>query len=183
MEIVDGDVAYLLGTDDDGAAAVGTRVGSDNSFSTDGARLFEILNNTNVRGYMEHNGDWAINMGDNGQQLTQGSVTESLTIMDTADGYSSIQILAGSQVKAVSWYVVTTLPGPATFSLGIAGDETRYANSVSALAGTSGNGMSAGIIYYLNNTSLVITPVSTPTAATGVIRITIHYEIVDAPTS
>jgi hypothetical protein len=187
MEIIDGDVAYLLGTDTDGGAAVGARVGSDEAFSTDGARLVEWVNDTAVRGYLHHNGDLAINMLDNGQQLNIESLPEELTIQAAATTTSTIQIPAGCLCVGVSSYVTTTLPGATvSYSIGTAApalNATRFGTAIPSVVGSSDPGTDDAITHFANDTPILITPDVAPAAATGKIRITIHFIRIDPATS
>jgi len=182
MEIVDGDIGYLLGTDANGAAAVGTRIGSDLPFTMEGARLVEFINDTTVRAYLDYKGDFAYNIGDNAQQAMLGSVTVEQAIAAAAETVCAIQMPAGCIGYAVSVYVVADLPGAATFEVGVAAESDRFATAVAAIAGSSDKGTKDGMTYYAAATNIVITP-NAPPAAGGTVRITVHYIMVDAPTS
>jgi len=184
MEIVDGDIGYLLGTDVDGADAVGARVGSDESFSVAGSRLVEWVNNTAVRGYLAHDGSLGILAGDNGEQVSVEKAEHDQTIAAAANTICAVSIPAGALCIGVSTYVIATLPGATvTYGVGVAGFPARYAAAVASLAGVGDRGAQDAMRFYLNNTNILITPDVAPNAATGVIRIVVWYIMLEPPTS
>jgi hypothetical protein len=114
----------------------------------------------------------------NGQALEFGSVTELLTIAAAETTTSSIQIPADSVALGVSSYVETAIPTAATFDVGIAGggaNQNLFSDDVSTTLGSSDRGTDAGPKTFTTATSIVITPNLTPAAATGKVRLTIHY--------
>lgn len=184
MEIAQGTQAAVLGTAADGAAAVGVQIGAENDFTTDGARLVEFVNDeTEVRGYVDLNGDLGINMRDNGQEVRFDSLTEKTTIAAAATTDTAIQIPAHCQVYAVSVRVTTVIPTAATFNVGVAGATTRYGSGIAVAAGTTFVGTTDAVRYYAAATSIRITPDLAPAGATGVVRVTIHFIRLTAPTS
>lgn len=186
MEIVSAAQAAVLGTSADGAAAVGVQIGAENDFTTDGARLVEFVNNeTEVRGFVDLNGDLGINMLDNGQQLTIETLTELTTIAAAATTSTAIQIPQYAVVLAVSVRVVTVIPTITDFDVGVAGAATRYGQTINPAAGTTFPGTTdAAVRYYNAATSILLTMNGgPPAAATGQVRVTIHFYRVTPPTS
>ena len=86
---------------------------------------------------------------------------------------------------AVSVRVVTVIPTAATFTVGDSGSAARFntGSNVAVAAGTTNVGTKAGAYYNATAAGILITPNLTPGAATGQVRVTIHYIEVTAPTS
>jgi hypothetical protein len=176
FESAEASIAELLGTETDGGASVGTRVGSVEDFVTDGAKLFSVVNNeTEERAYIEHNGAFAIHKYDHGQELKFDIEEELVTVGTGSSTYAVFVIPSGSQVSAISSYVVSDLPDSNTYSIGVTGAEGRYGAAIGAGPGASHHGMDDGIRYYGASTNIVVTPSPAPSAATGTIRLTVHY--------
>lgn len=170
----------------DGGSVVAFTVGSTNSWVTAGAKLFSVVN-TDPGGYerffVGYNGDVCMNKGNNAQSLTIKSLTESLTIAAAATTTAVNQIPQYAIVLAVSVRVTTVIPTATDFSVGISGDATRYGSTINVAAGTTNPGTQDAARYYNAATSIIITPQATPGAATGVVRLTIHYVEITPPTS
>jgi hypothetical protein len=176
FESADVGVAELLGTETDGGAAVGTRVGAIEDFITDGSMLLEVVNNqTERRAYVDHQGALAIHKLDHGQEYKFDTKEELMTIGTGATTDSAFVIPSGVQVSAVSSYVVTDLPGTDTYSVGINGDTDRYGTGIGAGPGADHHGMDAGVLFYGVGQAVRITPSPAPSAATGTIRIVVHF--------
>jgi len=129
------------------------------------------------------NADQLINIGLNGQSTRIGTLTEETTILAAAETDTAIQIPAGALVLAVSVRVTTVIPDAATFDVGVAGALNRYADDLAVAAGTTSPGTMDGVRYYAAAASIRITPNTSPLAATGKVRVTIHYILVTPPTS
>lgn len=185
LEISSSSTAQVLGTEADGGSAVGAQIGSDNAFTTAGARVVEFVNSTTTRGYMDKDGGLGLGVLDNAQQVGIFSLTELTTIAAAASTSTTIQIPAGALVVAVPVYVVTVIPTAATFDVGVVGATTRYGTGLNAAATTDNPGTDNGFTncYYAAATSIVITPDVQPAAATGEVRVTIYYIQVTPPTS
>lgn len=123
--------------------------------------------------------------GANGQLCQIKSLTELTTIAAAATTTTTIQMPAGAIVLAVSVYVVTAIPTATTFTVGDAGSAARFntGSNVAVAAGTANKGTKAGAYYNASAAGILITPSTSPGAATGTVRVTIHYIEVTAPTS
>jgi len=184
--------AVLLGTEADGGSAVGVVLGSELEYSTAGAKLLSVTNAAQERAYVGHDGSWVYNIGDYGGYEQNYTLSALVTIMSGSNFLyttASLQIPADCQVKAVSSRVITTIPsGALSWSLGVPGDLTRYANSLSCSAGITFSGMEQnGARYYPTASELIITtygscPVSVSDIS-GAIRITSHIRKIVPPTS
>ena len=175
--------AEILGTEADGGASIGVKLGSDQTYEASGSKLLSVQNNTIERANVDYKGEITLHKGDNGQQLAWKYETENLTIV--ADGYtdSTIQIPKDAQVHYVTVRVTATIPTATYFDVGVAGDTTLFADTLSPNVGVTSPGAQAGVVYFDANTSIRITPDATPATATGSVRITIHYTKVTPPTS
>lgn len=123
--------------------------------------------------------------GLNGQLCQIKSLTELTTLAAAATTTTTIQMPAGAIVLGVSVRVVTVIPTAATFTVGDAGSAARFntGTNVAVAAGTTNAGTKAGAYYNATAAGILITPNLTPGAATGQVRVTIHYIEVTAPTS
>jgi hypothetical protein len=183
IEHADATVAELFGTEADGAAAVGVRLGSDNEFTTPGSKLLEVINYSYKRFSIDYSGNVACHMDNNGGMLLEDYITSLETIAAAASTIATISIPADCQIKAISGYVVTAIPTAVTFDVGVLGVTDRYANDIPVAAGSSFSGMIDGVRYYAAATNIYITPSAPPAAATGQIRLVVHYSKVIPPTS
>jgi hypothetical protein len=76
------------------------------------------------------------------------------------------------------------IPTAATFTVGDSGSAARFSTAaVTVAAGSSDKGTKAGAYYNAGALAVRITPNATPGAATGRVRVTIHYLECVAPTS
>lgn len=120
----------------------------------------------------------------NGQQLKVSALTELLTIAAAATTDTSLSIPAGALVLAVSARVVTVIPTAATFTVTGASSGTTFDTAaVSTAAGSTDPGTAAGCYYNASSQHVRITPNLTPGAATGQVRVTVHYITCVPPTS
>ena len=176
FESVDDSVAELLGTEADGGVAVGTRVGAVEDYTTVGAKLLSVVNNTTEeRAYIDYQGELGIHRVGHGQEFSFSLLEDLVTIDAAAYTDSAIQIPSGCQVWAVSEAVLTSIPGSNSMQVGVDGDTDRYGNGLATGAGADHHGMDDGTRYYGVATRIRITPQPTPTAGTGEVRLTVHY--------
>ena len=123
-------------------------------------------------------------LGANGQSADAFSLTELTTVAAAATTDTTIQIPANSLVYAVSVRVTTVIPTATTFDVGIAGATARYGDDLAVAAGTTFPGTLDAFRYYAAATAIRLTMNGTPpAAATGRVRVTIHYLAVTPPTS
>lgn len=137
-----------------------------------------------IRGQVAYSGALGVT-GANGQLAQIKSLSELTTIAAAASTDTAIQMPAGAIVLAVSVRVTTLIPTAATFTVGDSGSAARFNTGASVLvaAGTTDKGTKAGAYYNAGALAVRITPNLTPAAATGVVRVTIHYLDVTPPTS
>lgn len=121
----------------------------------------------------------------NGQLLGVKTLSELLTIAAAATSTTTIQLPALALIIAVSVRVTVVIPTATTFTVGDGGSADRYntGTNVAVAANTTNVGTKAGLYYNASATGVVITPDMQPAAATGRVRVTIHYLDVTAPTS
>lgn len=121
----------------------------------------------------------------NGQSVLFGkSSTELLTIAAAATTDTAMTIPANVLVLGVSVRVTTVIPTAATFTItGATSAKVFHTAAVSTAAGTTDKGNAAGAWYTTASEAVRITPNLTPGAATGVVRVTIHYIDIVPPTS
>jgi len=129
--------------------------------------------------------DAAAEGGENGAKLTFKTLQEEVTIAAAATSTSTIEIPAGAVVLAVSTRVTVAIPTATTFTVGDGSTADRFntGSNVAVAAGTTNRGTKAGPAYFATATPIVITPSDTPAAATGRVRVTIHYYEVTPPTA
>lgn len=112
----------------------------------------------------------------NGQQLGVKTLTELTTIAAAATTDTAIQLPANALILGVSVRVTTVIPTATTFTVGDAGSAARFSTAaVSVAAGSTDPGTKAGAYYNAAAAAVRITPNGTPGAATGAVRVTIHY--------
>lgn len=120
----------------------------------------------------------------NGQACEVKTLTELTTIAAAATTDTTIQMPANSLVLAVSVRVTTAVTCTSTFTVGDASVADRFSTAaVSKAANSTDKGTKAGAYYNATATSVRITPDTTPSDATGRVRVTIHYIEVTPPTS
>jgi len=130
------------------------------------------------RGITTVENDVLINALGNGQDIAHRSLT-SLEIIGTAQQHtSSLSIPAGAEVTGISVYVVAQPPGTTTMRIGVAGSQLslkRYGGGITTIAGSSHRGLETPNQFYKATTDIIITFDAAPSAATGSIRLTLHY--------
>ena len=122
--------------------------------------------------------------GVNGQVLSVKYLTELLTIAAAATSTTTIQKPAHSIVLAVSVRVTTAVTCTSTFTVGDSTSAARFSTAaVSKAANSTDRGTKAGAYYNATAEGIVITPDTTPSDATGRVRVTIYYIECTPPTS
>jgi hypothetical protein len=126
----------------------------------------------------------------NGAYTEHGVASELLTIAAAATTDTTANLLpANAAIDAVTVRVTTVIPTAATFSVGDATTAARFATGISTAATTTAVGLThvdqtgAAGPRQTAAAKVRITPNATPGAATGVVRITVHYHLFVAPTS
>lgn len=118
----------------------------------------------------------------NGQSLQAKSLTELTTIVAAATTDTAIQFPAGCTRLGASVRVTVGITCTTTFDVGDSGNATRFASGVSKAANSTAKG---NVTPYVDASALAvrITPDTTPTDATGRVRVTIYYLESTPPTS
>lgn len=120
----------------------------------------------------------------NGQSVAIKSLTELLAIAAAATSTTTIQIPAGAIVVSVNVRVTTAVTCTSTFTVGDGSTVDKFNTAaVSKALNSTDKGTKAGAVYYAAATSIVITPDTVPSDATGRVRVTIAYLEATAPTS
>lgn len=119
-----------------------------------------------------------------GQSLNIKILTEETTILAAATTDTAIQIPANAIVFGVSVRVTTVIPTAATFTV-IGTTTSTIFNTAAVLvaAGTTNIGTLNCPYNNVNAQTIRITPNAQPGAATGKVRVTIHFYDITAPTS
>lgn len=121
-----------------------------------------------------------------GSTQLHGVLEQAVTLSGTTTS-STIQIPADSIILAVSAKVTTAITAtgsPTSWCYGVSGNATQFGNLLTFTAGTTNAGVIGPTGFY-TATSILISPVggSTPSFTGGVVRLTIHYIKITAPTS
>jgi hypothetical protein len=135
---------------------------------------------------IQQDGNYPIRLSTNGAQgqaLEIRTLTELVTIAAAATSDSTIQIPANAIVLAVSAYTQVAIPTATTYDVGTSGTPNQFVDDLSTTLGTSSPGTKAGPLYFAAVTNIRITPSTTPGAATGRVRIAIHYYLCIPATS
>ena len=133
-------------------------------------------------------GSSVIIIGPNGSKYTWTYISELVTIAAAATTLSAANLIpANANILAVTGRVTTVIPTAVTFSVGITGDATLFGSGISVAANTTfGTFDSAVLLSQFMNasaTQILITPSSSPAAATGRVRLVVYYAQLTAPTS
>jgi hypothetical protein len=178
--------AKILSTEADGGSTIAVTIGSDNKFSTSGAKLLSIQNGTTdgyERGNIDYAGNFCINKGDNAQCLGVKYLTEVYAVPASVDGYSVNQLPAQALIIGINARVTKSVAGTTTFSLGVSGTYNYFGSGIASTVGTTQVCMTNGIFYNAAARSVLIKPNTTPSDALGTIRLTIYYISMTVPTS
>jgi hypothetical protein len=184
IESFSASAAQVIGTDTDGALSIGTIVGSSASYSTNGAKLFQVLNNTTERESTDYLGRKTFCVSDAGGATHERYLTEILTVNSASFIDSVNEIPIGAMNYAVNVYVLSTIPD-VMWNIGIPGSTEKWgAISSSVGSNNSTSSMKAGYEYYASASSIRLTP--NPNASdltTGSVRLEIRFREVTGPTS
>ena len=138
------------------------------------------------RGLTSVENDVIINILDNGQDIAHRSITSLEAIGTTQQHASSLSIPAGAEVTGISAYVAVQPPSTTTMQVGVAGSQfslKRYGAGVSTVAVSSHRGLETPNQFYKASVPVLINFDVAPSAATGSIRLTLHYRQIAPPTS
>lgn len=110
------------------------------------------------------------------------TITEEVTIAAAAYSDSLSNLLpANSLIMGVSFRVTKVIPTATTFDVGYSGSANAYFDDVAVAANT--NGVKHLASEQSSAAKVRITPSDTPAAATGKVRITVHYAQITANSS
>lgn len=144
----------------------------------------DVLTIDGTNGNAKHYGNLGIADATNGQACEIKTLTELLTIAAAATSTTTIQMPANSIILAVPVRVTTAVTCTSTFTVGDAGSATRFSTAaVSKAVNSTDKGTAAGAYYNATARGIVITPDTTPSDATGRVRVTIYYIECTPPTS
>ena len=123
-------------------------------------------------------------LANGGQRTSWKYKTELTTIAAAASTNTVITIPANAIVYAVSVRVVTVIPTCATFTVTSANPaKTWNTAAVNCAATSTDTGVAGGNTVQTASSVITITPNVQPGAATGQVRVTIHYFDVTPPSS
>ncbi len=129
-------------------------------------------------------GSVTVSDGANGKSLGIKMLTELTTIAAAATTTTTIQKPANSIILGVSVRNTVALPITSTYTVGDSGSAARFSTAaVSKAVNSTDPGTKAGAYYNATAEGIIITPDTTPSDATGRVRVTIHYIDVTPPTS
>lgn len=176
--------AELLGDEADGATAIGTIIGSDVALDTEGALAVSIRVNGVEKARFDKDGALTFGMTPNGANFAFDHDEELLTIAAAASTDSVLEIPAGS-LAAVGISVVTAIPGVTSWSGGDSGNASRWGSGLAPTVGTSNAlvALTNGFVFFAAATKVRITPDTTPSAATGQVRIYACWQQLQPPTT
>ena len=104
------------------------------------------------------------------------------TVVAGAFNDTGLSIPDRAIVFGVTGRVLTAITGPTSWTLGVAADPGRYGTSIGPTAGSTVNGVSGTPTAYYGATPVRIT--STGSGFTGgLVRLALHYVILDMPTN
>lgn len=186
IEIPGASTAELRGSESDTGAAVATRLGNDTELTQDGAVITEFDNNGTARCAIGYLGGPIMCYGDYGGFLKMQQIAEEeVTIAAAAYTDSTLQLPAGC-VAMVGTRTTVAIPGTSTYSVGIAGDTSCWGSGVGSTANSTNLlvALTSGLGVYVGSSAIEvrITPDTTPSAATGKVRIHAMYFLLQPPT-
>lgn len=106
------------------------------------------------------------------ETITPGSLTYTTTL----------QIPARAMVVGVSYYVITAITGCTSFEIGVLGTPAMFATALGTAAGSSNAGIGGPNTFY-SATPLLLTSMTGGNFTGGMIRLSIQYLTISAPTS
>lgn len=173
---INGAVKWSIGADNSDSDAF--KLSRDGAIGTNDALRVDSSNNARFYGNL------GIANATNGQACEIKTLTELLTIAAAATSTTTIQMPANSIILAVPVRVTTAVTCTSTFTVGDAGSATRFSTAaVSKAVNSTDKGTAAGAYYNATARGIVITPDTTPSDATGRVRVTIYYIECTPPTS
>jgi len=183
--------AEILGTDPDGAAAIGTIVGSNVEYTSDGARLLSIQNSGDEKGYTDLYGQNVFCVSKNGGATREGYFSDYVSAgSGSAWTYSTNQIPAGAMVYATTVYFIESWQTGSECWVGVsasAGFTEYWAGSVhpSASVNNLTSSQKSGWTHFASAAPVAISSSVWQGAATttGSVRIECRYREVVPPTS
>lgn len=129
----------------------------------------------------------SLNISDNanGKAIGVKILTELLTIAAGVTSTTTIQKPADSIILSVSVRVTVAVTCTVGFTVGDSTNAARFNTAVlvSKAVNSTDKGTKAGAYYNATAEGIIITPDTTPSDATGRVRVTIHYIDVTPPTS
>lgn len=184
LENVLNNTMEIVGTETDGASAVATRMNNSNAL-TDG-KITEFANNDVAKGEVRHNGSQILARGVSGGFLRVAETEEEeITIAAAASTDSTLTIPEGA-LALVGARCTVDIPGTASFSVGTSANASAWGSGVTSTAGNDNQLVAAtnGWVFISGSALAVrITPNTTPSAATGKVRIQVFYYQVQPPTT
>lgn len=179
---------------DDFAAAASTIFSVNNGVTTDtlvlGAGAFDLGSGIlswgtgDVRITRNAANKIDIQANTTGAQTGIHHLSELLTIAASATSTTTIQKPANSIILGVDVRVTTAVTCTSTFTVGDSGSAARFSTAgVSKAVNSTDPGTKAGAYYNATAEGIVITPDTTPSDATGRVRVTIHYLLITPSTS
>ena len=119
--------------------------------------------------------------GANGAKFEVGVIEQLVSGLTGASVNASVQIPANACVFAVGAYVTTTITGPTSYEVGVAGNLGQFGSGLSLPAGSNNPGSIGPTVFY-SATTLVLTATGGSFTA-GAVRLSIHYAISTPSTS
>ena len=175
--------SIIIGTQGAASADASSLNGAIACSRSGGGIGFYVNAGTTRRAFLDSSGNFSLS-GLNGQSIADTSLTELLTIAAAATSTTTIQKPAGAIILGVSVRVTTAVTCTSTFTVGDSGSAARFSTAaVSKALNSTDAGTKAGAYYNATAEGIVITPDTTPSDATGRVRVTIHYLLVTPPTS
>jgi hypothetical protein len=175
--------ASVLGTAADGGSAVGVVVGSSASYSTAGAKLLSIQNNSLERQYTDYSGSFVFNISNWGGYLQHTYFSELVTCATGTLWTTVNTIPAGALNLGVGLRVVDTFPTASKLYSGVlSGSYTKWAVGIDSNSTVTNltSSMGAGIEFYQSNQAITISSSvgqrqSLSTTVTGSVRVEARY--------
>lgn len=189
IESVVSSSAEILGTDPDGALAIGTVVGSNDPYTTAGSKLLSQQNDGVEKAYTDYMGQKTFCISPYGGASRFGYWTEYVSVTSGSDTLTVNQIPAGSQVYAVSLYMISSFQTGSEIWIGISGSTgltEKWGEGIHPSASVTNytSSMKNGWEHYPNNTPVCVSASilqGATSGATGSMRIEARYlEVVPA---
>lgn len=121
--------------------------------------------------------------GGNEQTAVIQQASELLTVAAAATSDTTLEVPAGCLILGVSARVTVAVTCTSTFDVGTSGTANLFLAAVSKAANTTAAKAPATYVVTSAATKLRVTPDTTPSDATGRVRLTVTYISLTAPTS